>query len=94
MKRRIIRWIRKWGAPDVIVWINVERLNKSWKRERGFYIARGAKSKVAFANRYEGVEEWVASGKRIWMPHIALFENGDVSFTDGRHRFAWMRDQV
>lgn len=27
------------------------------------------------------------------MPHVYVSEDGQVSFTDGRHRFAWFRDR-
>lgn len=30
---------------------------------------------------------------KVHMPHVCLYENKRfVSFTDGRHRFAWCRD--
>jgi hypothetical protein len=35
-------------------------------------------------------ERWIMNYPCL--SHIALDENGAASFTDGRHRFAWMRD--
>ncbi len=87
-----IEWVRQWRRTDVIVWVNVAKLNESWKRDRGYYVARGARTRIASPQRYRAVAKWVASGRRMWMPHVSLDGNGNVSFTDGRHRFAWMRD--
>jgi hypothetical protein len=88
-----IRWIKQWKvADDRIAWVNVNKLNASWQHDRGFYFARHRLSKVALWGRYYGVKQWVISGRKMWIPHIALHPNGRVSFTDGRHRFAWIRD--
>jgi hypothetical protein len=92
MTGRIIKWVRQWGGSDRVIWVNVNKLNASWKWERGYYIRRGGRSEVAMPRRYSGVGEWVRLGRKMWMPHICLDQKGNVSFTDGRHRFAWMRD--
>jgi len=88
----IIQWSRQWQVNDPIVWVNVRRLNLSWKRDRAYYVGVGARTNAAKRDRYKRVGDWVKSGREIWMPHVCLAENGHISFTDGRHRFAWMRD--
>lgn len=85
-----IRWVRQWGGRDRIVWVDVRKLNRAWMRDRGFYIPVGTGLRLYKYNRF-GL--WLAQhgGTRVHMPHIDV-SNNVVCFTDGRHRFAWMRD--
>lgn len=80
-----IKFVRQWRGSDRIVWIDISKLNKSWRRERSYYLPRGTPNRTA---------DWISrlSFRRVPMPHVALDERDDVSFTDGRHRFAWFRD--
>lgn len=41
--------------------------------------------------RYWGFGEWLAERRKVWMPDVGL-SDGHISFNDGRHRFAWLRD--
>jgi transcriptional regulator with XRE-family HTH domain len=70
-----LKFIRQWGGNDQIVWVDVARLNQSWRLDRGYYVARGSPT---------GTREWIIRlGFRcIPMPHIVLDENGIVTFTD------------
>jgi hypothetical protein len=81
-----LKFVRQWGGNDQIVWVDVARLNASWRRDTGYYLPRRSPNRT---------REWIArlGFRRVPMPHIALDENGIVTFTDGRHRFAWFRDQ-
>jgi len=81
-----------WNAPDdVAIWIDVTKLDEAWRLDRGFYIGAGG-SGAAIDNRYEGFGRWLASSScRIELPVVAI-EDKAVSFSDGRHRFAWLRD--
>jgi hypothetical protein len=80
-----LTFIRQWGGSDRIVWIDTARLNSSWRRDRSYYLPRGVPNRTA---------AWIVRLNycRIPMPHVSLDEKGVVSFTDGRHRFAWFRD--
>lgn len=42
--------------------------------------------------RGESADRWIRKYARLRMPHVGLDNSGVVAFTDGRHRFAWMRD--
>lgn len=81
-----------WNAPDdVAIWIDVLKLDEAWRLDEGFYIGAGG-SGPAIDNRYEGFGRWLASSScRIELPMVAI-EDKVVSFSDGRHRFAWLRD--
>lgn len=78
-----------WGEPDVIVWVDMQALNESWSRTPE-HIGPGG-SGPAIGNRYAKFGTWIRKELPIWMPNIALHEH-EVSFTDGRHRTAWLRD--
>src|ERR1700733_6195714 len=41
-------------------------------------------------HRFGNWLEKFSDTRRAWMPHIGYYDF--VSFTDGRHRFAWCRD--
>ena len=77
---------------DPIIWISVAKLDKSWKRDGGFYIGKFARGNGATSRtKYKRFGEFFRGGRSVWMPHIGI-SAGHVSFTDGRHRFAWLRD--
>lgn len=86
----LLRWKRQWGGADRIVWVIVRKLEVSWSRESdGYYLPPFRRD-----YKYERFGEWVlanAASTKIEMPHVGFYE-GIISFTDGRHRFAWCRD--
>jgi hypothetical protein len=87
---RIIEWIPMY--PDVVVWVSVARLDASWHHHVSYYVGPHATGPGnAMPSRYKRFGEWLAEGRQVWMPHIGL-SGRHVSFSDGRHRFAWLRD--
>jgi hypothetical protein len=89
-KPRIIKWTRFF--PDVVVWISVAKLDASWKNDGIYYVGVGACGPGnAKPTKYKAFGEWLKQGDPVWMPHIGI-SDGHVSFSDGRHRFAWLRD--
>ena len=93
---RDLRWVRQFKRGDKIVWIDVDQLNRSWRTDSSLYVGNGGRSPdITSAAKYEKFGRWIvehADQDKISMPHIALDRHGNVSFTDGRHRFAWLRD--
>jgi hypothetical protein len=78
-------WAEGWGEQtDVTVWISIVKLDASWSNDDTRYL--GGQGGGARA------DQWIMNYSSLWMPHIALDDTGIVSFTDGRKRFAWMRD--
>jgi hypothetical protein len=80
-----ITFTRQWGGYDRVVWIDVAKFNAAWRRERRYYLRLNSPNRTAC---------WIVrlNFRRIPMPHVYVGEDGEVSFTDGRHRFAWFRD--
>lgn len=85
-----LRWTRRVGV-DRVVWINVHLLEASWQRSAR-YVGRGGLNGIE--GRYEQFGRWLTKHfpGPIWMPEIAI-DDGEVDFSDGRHRFAWLRDR-
>lgn len=91
MREQRVFWIKQryGGRPslnDRVVWIDIKKLNNSWRGDFGYYLPPGSPNRT---------EDWLKrlSFRRVPMPCISLAEDGLVTFTDGRHRFAWMRDE-
>jgi hypothetical protein len=92
--RRRLEWKDQWQRPgvapgDEVVWIDVAKLDANWRGDRAYYIGVGGKGSEL---KYTGFGQWLRkTAEPIWRPLIAI-EDGQVGFTDGRHRFAWLRD--
>jgi hypothetical protein len=89
-----IRWISvplpEDVEPDETVWISVAKFDTSWKKNRSQYIGPSG-SGPAIGERYEKFGIWFEKGEAIEIPWVGL-EDGEICFTNGRHRFAWLRD--
>jgi hypothetical protein len=79
---------------DLVVWVDIKKLDQSWRNDPGYVGANGAGSDMP--GRYEEAGKWLAefvNGHRpVFMPTVCLNDAGDITFTDGRHRVAWLRD--
>lgn len=81
---------------DAIVWINVLKLDLAWKNDIAFYIGKRGHGKTK--HKYDAFANWITMAIEnklpIKSPHINCqnANNGKVEFTNGRHRFAWLRD--
>lgn len=74
---------------DVIVWVDVSKANICWQKD-DFYIPEGAPE---HRGKYERFGLWLCSAScKVEMAHVSIGRGGSISFTNGRHRFAWMRD--
>lgn len=94
----LINWIAKpmgqgWEdvEPDATVWVDVARVEAVFSLNRGHYVGMGGIG-AGQSGRYENVGSFIQSGKVVWMPELSLDDDGVLWFTDGRHRFAWVRD--
>lgn len=85
-----------WGPEnrDVAVWVDLAKLDVSWRRDDGYVGVNGVGSNMP--GRYDMVPEWLARFVRekrpVFMPMVGLNDEGDIAFSDGRHRVAWLRD--
>lgn len=77
-------------APDPEVWIDVARLDEAWRGDGSYYVAFGGQG--GSKERFARAGERFMAGLETYMPEVCLEADGTVTFTDGRHRFAWCRD--
>jgi hypothetical protein len=77
--------------PDPVLWISVAALDAAWRGCED-YIGPGG-SRSLHVGRYGRFGEFFAHARSITMPSLCLDDEGAVSFTNGRHRFAWLRDR-
>lgn len=78
-------------GSEIVVWVDVAKVDASFKLDRNFYV--GPKGSAnAIAGRYERFGEWLKAGEPVAMSEIGLGYRDIITFTNGRHRFAWMRD--
>lgn len=87
---RVVHWVPMY--PDPVVWVSVKKLDASWRRDISYYVGRGVTGPGnGRPSRYKRLGEWLTATDVIWMPHVGLVD-AIISFSDGRHRFAWLRD--
>lgn len=91
---RVIQWADGWPHdehPDAEVWVEVAKVEAAWLRaERAYYVGPGAPTDQHY--RYGRFGQFLATTtKPIWRSVIHAKGEG-IGFTDGRHRFAWLRD--
>ncbi len=96
MPNRMIDWRyipaaegREDYEPDVALWLDVAKVDAAWRRTDQYIVPGGANGQD---RRYAKAGEWFAKFPYSNMLVIDLKSNGRVTFTDGRHRFSWLRD--
>jgi len=74
------------------VMIDVSKLDASWSRDKGFYITPGGGGD-SIKGRYQRFGEWLKQGLPVEMPEVSFNDwHKCISFGNGRHRFAYFRD--
>jgi len=87
----VVKPARAVAAGDKLVPINVIAFDTEFQREEGFYLGVGGEGGIG--NRYDRFGDFIASHDSIEAPEVSVNEAGRVGFTNGRHRYAWLRDQ-
>jgi hypothetical protein len=76
---------------DQIVWVDPAKFEPAFQKDVGFYVGEGGEGGIK--GRYEGFAEWQKEGKPIEVPEVSIQPDGRAAFHNGRHRYAWLRDQ-
>lgn len=73
------------------VMVDAEALDRAWSMDRGFYIGEGEEG---IAGRRKGFQAWreANADAPIEASRINVDRDGRAAFSDGRHRFAELRD--
>lgn len=74
---------------DVAVWIDVRAFDQAWRETDQYVVPGGANGQD---QRYARAGVWLTS-KGFSDMLVVSADDHTVGFTDGRHRFSWLRDQ-
>lgn len=96
---RVVKPNRSKG--DSLVYVDVKTFDKAFSKERDYYIGKGGVNSIG--GRYKMFGMFIDGGEmdgipfephdEIESPEVYIDSDGRVSFTNGRHRWAWLRDQ-
>ena len=78
------------SGDETVVWIDIGKLDAAWRQDHGFYVGSGGDGGIR--TRYPDFGEWLTQGHPVEMPEVDLGYRDVPAFTNGRHRFAWLRD--
>lgn len=75
-----------------LVNVDLDKFDTNWKKDEGYYVGPGGEGGIG--SRYENVKEYLTTTKEpVEAPEVTRMKAIDVvSFTDGRHRAAVLRD--
>jgi hypothetical protein len=90
-----ITWERPVAThPDeVMLDVDVAKVDQAWAKDHEMYIGQGGTGNPK-RGAYQGFIDYLQREQPIGMPQLAWSEwNQAIQFTNGRHRFAVMRDR-
>ena len=76
---------------DKIAHIDPKVFDKAFAKSSWQYV--GEKGKGGIEGRYEKFAEWVKNADSMNASNVAVNKDGGVTFGDGRHRYAYLRDE-
>jgi hypothetical protein len=72
------------------VFVDVDKFDSLWKKDKDFYIGKNGVGGIK--GRYERFQDFIKNHNKIEMSDVSITKDGAVSFRNGRHRFAVLRD--
>jgi 2'-5' RNA ligase/GNAT superfamily N-acetyltransferase len=78
-------------SGEKLVSIDTAAFDTAFQRETGFYLSEGG-GPNAIHDRYTRFGDFIAEHDSIESSEVTINANGKVGFTNGRHRYAWLRD--
>lgn len=73
-----------------VVFVN-SKFDNSFKKQTEFYIGKNG-SENAIGNRYLQFGKWLETSEFVTASEASVNKNGSIMFGNGRHRYAWLRD--
>lgn len=84
-------WQRHVFDVDPEVWVDVKRVDARWSADSLYVGPFGRPDNQP--GKYASVGEWLSKIEFLEMPWMRYDPSENtISFVDGRHRFAWLRD--
>lgn len=87
----VVRGRQAAATGDQLVQLNVAPFDAAYSREGGFYL--NAKGENRIGKRYERVAEFLKTAASMHASEVHVDAEGRAGFSDGRHRYAYLRDQ-
>ena len=78
-------------SGEKLVNVNVAQFEADFAKDKNFYV--GEEGEGGIGNRYEMFAKFVQTAPSIEAPEVGIDSEGNVMFGNGRHRYAYMRDQ-
>ena len=77
---------------DVLMTVPTAVMDAAFKRDgMSFYVGPGG-SDAAIGNRYQKFAQWIQDSDSYEVPEVSVSSDGVMVFTNGRHRYAVLRD--
>lgn len=97
----LVQPLRAKHREDVVINVKVPEFDKEWAKDSGFYVGKGGAGEIK--GRIRGFKDFLENGRfdprtqgyekvPVEMPEVSITEDGQVNFTNGRHRFSVFRD--
>lgn len=85
----------QWKAPHYsdheVVWVDPNLVDQSWSKDKDHYIS-GPDHKNAIGKRYDRFGSWLSTAEEpVEMSVLSLDWKNEIYFSNGRHRFVWMK---
>jgi hypothetical protein len=91
-----INFVKPPGHDLSVVQVDVARLDANLAATPSFHVGPGGVGASAIGGRYAEAHRFLTeaarTGKPVYMTRIYVDKQGDASISDGRHRFAVLRD--
>jgi hypothetical protein len=78
-------------GEEAIIWVDVAKVDADWSKDRNFYVGPHGTG-AAIGGRYARFGEWLSGGDPVEMSELGFDSYDRPFFSNGRHRFSWMRD--
>lgn len=89
--RSLERGYQNTPDPDIRVWINIDTFDRLWLLSDQ-YIAVPGDAWDNQPEKFAKAGPLFSRGRADVMPEVGLDAKGIVGFSDGRHRYLWMRE--
>jgi hypothetical protein len=78
-------------SGEKLVYVNIAPFEANFEKDKNFYV--GKEGKGGIGKRYEQFEDFIKTADSVEAPEVGIDEKGHVQFGNGRHRYAYFRDQ-
>jgi hypothetical protein len=79
---------------EQLVMMDVTKADESFAKNRGFYVGNPTQSREGhIGTRYEQFGQFIQSATSMHASEMSVNRDGHVDFANGRHRWAYLRDQ-